>query len=115
MLRNIWRMLLVVLRLVRVSRKERTIARNLGVSVRDYRKAKWRHHWADRHQVPAGHFKSAISEDDLEAAYEQFVDELDGKADVYQFPKEQNRQRAGVRNIFSNLRSRRGLRIARRN
>jgi hypothetical protein len=92
MLRNIWRMILVAVRLGRVSRKEREICRNLGVSVKEYRKARWRHHWVDRHQVPAGysagHLNGALSEDDLEEAYEKFVDALDRQGDAYQFPSE---------------------------
>jgi hypothetical protein len=114
MLKNIWRMLLVVIRLVHVSRAERKVARNLGVSMRDYRRERWRRHF--KVEKPAGHLAQAIEEDDLEAAYEKFVDNLDRQADVYQFPgevqKEQNRQRAGK--TWLRRARRDGIKIARR-
>jgi hypothetical protein len=114
MLRNIWRMLLVVLRLTHVSRAERKVCRNLGVSVSDYRRERWRRHF--KVEKPAGHLAQAIEANDLEAAYEKFVDELDRQADVYQFPsevqKEQNRQRAGK--TWLRRERREGMQIARR-
>jgi hypothetical protein len=108
MLKNIWRMLLVVLRLTHVSRAERKVCRNLGVSVSDYRRERWRRHF--KVEKPAGHLAQAIEEDDLEAAYEKFVDELDQKAVVHQLPTQEERKgRAWLRRA-----RREGIQIGRR-
>ncbi len=110
MLRNIYRMLLVVLGLVHVSRAERKIARELGVSIRDYRKLRWRRHW-ERDQMKV-HHDTGMEEEDLEEAYEKFVDGLDQQAAVYRFPSEAQVERKG--RAWLRRARREGIQIARR-